>query len=232
VANASGIRETKSAGLLPPREAFELWARSYDEGSLLLALDELALGFLGAAEARGRLLDVACGTAHRISGRGGGTSFGIDLVPEMLARQGTRRGLAVADMRAVPFSADSFDTVWCRLAAGYVQEVSLLYRELARVCRPAGSVVVTDFHPEGLRAGLTRTFRDAGGGLHEITSTPHPPAAHENGALRSGLERSARVDLGADPRTRHLFAAAGELPRFERLRGIPLVLGLSFRKPA
>jgi SAM-dependent methyltransferase len=140
------------------------------------------------------------------------------------------RGTAAADLGAFPFSAERFDIVWCRLAAGHLPRLAPLYRELSRVLAPGGHAVVTDFHPAAVRAGHRRIFRDAGGKSHEVTHVVHEPAAHEREAAGAGLAFEARLEYGIGGEVRPFWERAGALDRYARDRGLPLLLALRFRK--
>jgi len=225
--------------LLPAAEAYRLWAATYDEENPVTALDQLAAVRLTPSPLPGRLLDAACGTARRLvlpSGNGARASVGIDLVFEML-RAGRRhpgrpRTTAVGDAAALPVSDGAFDVAWCRLAAGHIPALAPLYREMARVLRPGGAAIVTDFHPEATRAGLARAFRDEAGTRRRVEHFLHEPAAHEGAAHSAGLLHDARLDLPIGGEVRPFFEAAGALDRFEQLQGLPLLLALRFRLPA
>ncbi|MCS7236350.1 MAG: class I SAM-dependent methyltransferase [Armatimonadota bacterium] len=75
-----------------------------------------------------------------------------DLTPEMLAvarRLAAERGVAnvefqEADVRALPFPDACFDVVTCRTAAHHYPELVPAVREMARVLRPGGRLVVSD----------------------------------------------------------------------------------------
>ena len=140
------------------------------------------------------------------------------------------RGTAAADLGALPFPAARFAVVWCRLAAGHLPRLAPLYRELARVLLPDGRAVVTDFHPEAIRAGHRRIFRDAGGRSREVMHVVHESAAHEREAAGAGLAFEARLEYGIGGEVRPFWERAGAIDRFTRDRGSPLLVAFRFRK--
>ena len=108
------------------------------------------------------VLDVCCGpglVAARLA-RDAGTVVGVDLTPGMLdlARRRTsdaglsnaRFGQARAE--ALPFDDAAFDAVVSRLAIHHLLDPDPALREMARVLRPGGRLVVADVcsseHPE------------------------------------------------------------------------------------
>jgi SAM-dependent methyltransferase len=224
---------------LPAATAYRLWAATYDEETPVTALDELAVLRLTPSPLPGRLLDAACGTARRLVlpiENGVRAPVGIDLVFEML-HAGRRhpdrpRTTAVGDAAVLPVSDGSFDVAWCRLAAGHLPALAPFYREMARVLRPGGAAIVTDFHPAAARAGLARAFRDGAGTGRRVEHFLHEPADHERAARAAGLFPSARLDLPIDGEVRPFFEEAGALDRFERLQGLPVLLAFRFLLPA
>ncbi len=242
---------------LPARAAYRLWAPSYAGETVVSALDDLLVAKLSPRTRGRRLLDAGCGTGRRLDAvTDAQLRTGVDLVPEMLAhgfhaaaafapslattalggaparrpRERRVRHLAAADVRALPFAAASFDLVWCRLVLGHLPSLEDAYAELARVCRPRGAVVVSDFHPAAAAAGHARTFRAADGALHAVEHHVHDAAAHHAAAARAGLEPAGRRDAAVGPAVRHLYAQAGKLDRYDADHGLPLVLGLVYRR--
>ena len=158
----------------------------------------------------------------------------MDLVFEMLAagrRDPARpRTTAGGDLRALPFAAERFDVVWCRLAAGHLLKIAPLYRELARVLRKGGYAVVTDFHPDAIRRGHARAFRDASGAAHVVEHVVHDADAHEAAAREAGLTFDASGSLGVGVEVRPFYERAKKLDRYTADQGLPLLLALRFSK--
>jgi len=217
------------AAPLSVREAYSRWAPTYDEESVLLKLDDLAVSRL-APRGAAKILDAGCGTGHRVPVKSG---IGIDLVPKMLAAgRGKRRGvrLAAANLLALPFGPGAFDLVWCRLSLGYVANLHAAYTELARVSTGGGFVLVTDLHPEATQRGHERGFQDGEGSWRRVESILHDARAHEEAAKDAGLQVDERIDLRVGEEARAFFEKAGEARRYERLEGLAVLLGYRFKK--
>lgn len=222
------------SAVLATRDAYRLWSDTYDEENPLTILDEAAVAILSPGLAGRDLLDAACGTGRRLvfGENAPRSATGIDLVFEMLARgrrvPGRPAATGAADLRALPFPAARFDVVWCRLAAGHLPALPPLYAELARVLKPGGCAVVTDFHPEAIRRGHARIFRDAAGAAHAVEHVVHGPGDHEAAAAASGLSFDSGVSLGVGSEVRPFYERAGKLDRYARDTGMPLLLALRF----
>lgn len=209
------------------REAYRLWAPGYaDETATHFLDDELARQMLEGVP-RNHLLDAGCGAGARIRDIPG--AVGIDLSPEMLAAGGLHTVVA-GDIRAMPFAAGEFDLVWCRLVLGHLRDPFAAYREFSRVCRPGGSVFVTDFHPDAVAAGHRRTFNDQAGAVHVIEHYVH--TNHVEMALQAGLELVANRDGAVGPSIREFYVQGIGRKAYIRDFGLNLVRAFLFRKPA
>ena len=99
-------------------------------------------------------LDVATGTAHTAFALAGHVRgvVGIDLTPQMLAesrRLGAARGISnvafgLADVHDLPFPPETFDLITCRRAAHHFSRIGQALREMHRVLRVGGRLVIDD----------------------------------------------------------------------------------------
>ena len=104
-----------------------------------------------ADRVRGRVLEVGVGTGANLPWyvERAEQVVAVDASPAMLA-QARRRpqardvDLRVADAAALPFDASTFDTVLCTFTLCCVPDERAVLRELARVVRPDGLVLVAD----------------------------------------------------------------------------------------
>lgn len=222
---------TKSNAALPAKDAYRLWAATYEDETVLSSFDELAVKLL-SPERFASLLDAGCGTGRRLPATP--RAVGVDLVYEMLAMGKTagraRGNMATADLVTLPFGPGAFDLAWCRLAAGHFSSLRPLYAELARVVLEPGTLLVTDLHPEAARRGHVRTFQDGAGDWHRVEHTIHDVRDHESEAQAAGLTFEARLELSVGPDTAPLFEAKGEGARAKELRGLPVLLAYRFSK--
>jgi SAM-dependent methyltransferase len=216
-----------------PIEGYGAWAPCYDQtANPLLALESRVLSrFL--ADFRGkRILDVGCGTGRWMESleSRGAFVFGVDLCGEMLAVASAKPSLtgrfAVADIESLPVKPDSFDLALCCFTLSYATHLATALAELARVAR---RVVVTDLHPEAMRRGWKRSFRQHGHTI-EIAHARHSIEELDEAALGAGLSRPVRLEVAFGEPERGIFRAAGKEAAFEEMSECPALLFTTWEK--
>ncbi len=126
---------------------------------------------LSGAKEGSHILDCATGTGDLalVFKRKVGTSgrvVGTDFCPEMLesapakaAKAGLQVGFQVADALALPFADNSFDVASIAFGIRNVDDPVKCLKEMARVVRPGGRVVVLEFgQPTGFFGALFRFY--------------------------------------------------------------------------
>ena len=112
-----------------------------------------------------RVLDVGAGTGNAAlpAAATGAEVVATDVTPELLdvgERHAREHGLTlrweVADAQALPFADGEFDAVLSCIGAMFAPDHAATARELLRVCRPGGTVVMANWTPGG---GVGRFFR-------------------------------------------------------------------------
>jgi len=207
------------------REAYHLWAPTYAAETATSFLDEELAQKMLRGLPHTQLLDAGCGIGRRIVDIPG--AVGIDLSPDMLAAGGAPN-VVTGDVRAMPFSSDRFDMVWCRLVLGHLPDPLSAYLELTRVCMPGGYVFVTDFHPDAAAAGHRRSFTDQAGTVHEVEHYVHNDHAHL--AMKAGLSVVAHHNGAVGPSIRDFYVRGVGLKAYKRDIGLRLVAGFLFRR--
>lgn len=146
------------------REAYDAFARWYDPTEAVgevLGLSRLRRRLL--AGARGRVLEVGIGTGRNLPYYPRECEItGVDLSPEMLARAAARArklgltvDLRVMDAEALEFPDASFDTVVDALAICTYPDPRQALREMARVCKSDGRILLLE-HGRSDRRWLAR----------------------------------------------------------------------------
>lgn len=151
-------------------------------------------------QATGDTLEVAVGTGLNLPLYPEGVTLtGIDLSDGMLAiargraeRLGHPVTLRRADAHDLPFDADSFDTVVCTLGLCAIPDDGKALREMARVIRPGGRLILLDHI-----ASSSRAVR----GLQWLAERVTVPMAGEH-FLRRPLDKIGGLGLAVEHRER------------------------------
>jgi ubiquinone/menaquinone biosynthesis C-methylase UbiE len=146
------------------------------------------------SRARGDVLEVAVGTGLNLALYPAEARLtGVDLSPEMLAQARSRSAaigrpieLKEADVAALPFGDDSFDTVVSTLAMCVVPDDRAGILEMRRVLRPGGRLLLLD------HIGSSWWPIWAGQRLIEIYTIPHA-GEHMTRRPRPIVERAGFV---------------------------------------
>ena len=145
-------------------DAYRRW-RASRLGKITDALEEaLLLELIGSPGAL-RILDAGCGDgalATALAGRGANMT-GVDADPHMLAAGRVRaEGMGMnltfveGDVRALPFPDASFDVVVAVTVLCFVPDAQHAVREMARVMRPGGRMVIGELGRWNLWAAKRR----------------------------------------------------------------------------
>jgi phosphatidylethanolamine/phosphatidyl-N-methylethanolamine N-methyltransferase len=163
-AENAGVRMDEDA----IKSAYRRWAPVYDHTFGLVAAEGRKHSVEIINKSKGRVLEVGVGTGLSLPAYGRHLEIvGIDLSPEMLekarervAAEGLRNvtGLHEMDAGALEFPAGSFDTVVAMYVMTVVPDPEKVMRELSRVCRPGGEVMIVNHFSaeEGMRGWVER----------------------------------------------------------------------------
>jgi malonyl-CoA O-methyltransferase len=224
--------------LLAPMEGYRLWAATWEtDPSAIAALESRWLA-PWLRNLQGKIFaDLSCGVGRWLShaqNQDAAVAVGTDLCPEMLLQARKKpalaRKLALADTRALPFRDAWADVALCALALGHMTPIESAVAELARVVRPGGSLIITDFHPGALRHGWKRTFR-SNGESYEVESYPYTPQQLIDCGRTAGLALQELLEPCFDEPEREIFRSAGKQDLFEQVRRIPAVLLARWKRP-
>jgi phosphatidylethanolamine/phosphatidyl-N-methylethanolamine N-methyltransferase len=148
--------------------AYRRWAPIYDQtfGRIAAEGRKHAVEIINARS--GRVLEVGVGTGLSLPLYGKHLEIvGIDLSPEMLEKARARvanealdnvAGLYEMDAGHLTFADASFETVVAMYVITVVPEPERVMRELARVCKPGGEVILVNHfsQDEGIRGWFER----------------------------------------------------------------------------
>lgn len=232
---------------LPTREAYDRWASTYDcDGNPLTALEEPHVDRL-LGEVRGlRIADVGCGTGRhsiRLAQRGA-CVVGLDFSEQMLGEAKKKAGAALRDFpnsdsvgreprlqlvhhdlaQPLPLADGSFDRVICALVVDHIADLAGLFRQLGRIAKPDGFIVISVMHPTMMLKGVQARFADPETGREtRPSSCPHQVSDYVNAIVASGLAIEHMSEQAADE------ALAARAPRAAKYVGWPMLLLLRLR---
>ena len=211
-------------------EGYRLWSETYDRPLRLFPLEEPVMHWLFDSLPPSVVLDAACGTGRhsRVLAARGHRIIGVDRSPEMLDR--ARRSVGTGEFRegsltALPLAAGSVDAVVCALALVHLPDVGEAIRELARVVRPGGRLIVSDVHPFLILLGWQAQFRTAAGEAGFMRLYPHLPSDYCRAYAAAGLRVRGCHEPLLTPEAA-VTVAAEQLPEANRtaFAGLPGVI--------
>lgn len=223
-----------SPAVLPTRQGYDRWAATYDsDGNPLVALEKPVIKAL-LGRVRGlRVADIGCGTGrHALAlAREGADVTAVDFSRSMLQVARSKAGsgkvrFRLHDVRRpLPFRDSMFDRVLCGLVLEHLRDLDSFFRELGRVCRKDGYIVISAMHPAmWLKGQSARFFDPASGGEVRPRSYPQRISDYVMAIVRSGLVIDSMSEHAPGP------GLARRFPRAAKHIGWPMLLALRLRR--
>jgi len=190
------------ARVLPPLEAYRLWAANYppQAHNAFMRLEEATMRELLPPLDGRAVLDLGCGSGRygRLARELGAASVtGVDNSVDMLCRAVVPA--ALASMEALPFPARRFDVILCGLAVGHLPGAAFerALHEIGRVLKPDGAALLSDFHPYAALSGTQRTFTGSDGRIYAVEHHIHLISEYVRIGQTAGLILDAVEERGA-----------------------------------
>jgi ubiquinone/menaquinone biosynthesis C-methylase UbiE len=214
--------------VVPTRAGYDRWAEIYDgEDNPLVRLEEKHIGRLAGDVAGLAVADIGCGTGrHALKWAAAGARVtAVDFSAAMLKRARSKpEAQAVAFIRhdlakRLPLPSAAFDRVFCCLVLDHIAGLDKLFRELGRICRPRGCVIISVMHPAMSLRGVQARFIDA------ATGRRISPAGHAH-TMPDYLMAAIHADLRLEHISEHAADAAliAASPRAVKYLGWPMLL--------
>jgi malonyl-CoA O-methyltransferase len=213
-------------------EAYERWASLYPpvaHNPLMRAEQRAMLEVLPNVEGR-RVLDLACGSgrySHLLRQANAAQVVALDLCVPML-EQVAAASRVRASMMQLPFQSAVFDAVISGLAVGHATDIHQWMSEVARVLRPAGSLVYSDFHSAAIRAGMTRSFKDADDVTWTVPHQVYDLSCQQDTMAAAGLTVQTVRELRMGIELNEVFPGSERV--YRDWHGVPVVLIVRARK--
>jgi ubiquinone/menaquinone biosynthesis C-methylase UbiE len=161
-------------------ERFDAWSSEYEQGIwwrlFFKRLHDRLVSIIGDANGLA-VLDIGCGTGallRRLADGGAAKLAGVDASEGMLAEARRLAGnrpieFFYSPAHELPFEDGTFDVVTTNIAFHHFAEPAQVIREMARVLKPGGRVLICDLNGEGLGGRMMIAHGRRKGDLYHYT---------------------------------------------------------------
>jgi ubiquinone/menaquinone biosynthesis C-methylase UbiE len=207
-------------------QAYERWAPVYPplaHNPLMRAEQRSMLEVWPNMDGR-RVLDLACGSgrySQLLRKANAAQIVAVDFCAGML-EQVTLADRVRASMMQLPFRSAVFDAVVSGLAVGHATDIRQWMFEVARVLRPEGNLLYSDFHSEAIRAGMTRSFKDAADVSWTVPHQVYDLSCQQEAMDAAGLTVETITELRMGMELNAAFP--GSERAYREWYGVPVVL--------
>lgn len=212
---------------------YKAWSDTYDRiPNLLIEVEEPVVRSLIQEFNKGKALDAACGTGRysQILHSLGHDVVGVDRTPEMLGQARSRvpkANFILGDLNRLPVQSSSMDLAICALALTHLSSPNKAIKELNRVVRRGGHIILSDIHPWFVIIGGQAEFQDIKGKKGYVFNHIHLPSSYLEIFEDLGLKIRKCLEPALD--LKHLDEAKMDLQLSKEtihtaLEGLPLVL--------
>ena len=221
-------------------EAYDLWASSYDDqpDNLMLAMDEeLFTKLFATIDILDKsIADIGCGTGrhwNKTLSKNPAKLTGYDVSQGMLNKLRAKYpGSEVKKINDNLFSDTcdrSFDLIISTLTIAHIADIDEAIGNWCRLLKPSADIIITDFHPEALAFGGSRTFSH---GYQKISVNNH---VHTLDTLKDkfkarGFLLVREEHKRIDNTVKHYYEKHRALDTFNKFMGVPMIYGMHLRR--
>lgn len=213
-------------------EVYERWAPLYPpvaHNPLMRAEQRSMLEVWPNVDGK-RVLDLACGSgrySQLLREANAAQVIALDFCVPML-EQVAGASRVRANMMQLPFQPAVFDAVVSGLAVGHATNIGQWMSEVARVLRLGGTLVYSDFHSEAIRAGMTRSFKDAANVTRTVPHQVYDLSCQRDAMAAAGLTVETFKELRLGIELTEPFPGSEQV--YRDWHGLPVVLIVRGRK--
>ena len=184
------------------------------------------------------VIDLGCGTGRwleRLALRSPRSLVGIDFSAEML--QVAKRKLAgnvrltLADCESLSLYRASIDFILSSFVASYLDDLPSAAKQMRRILRPGGSILLTDVHPTTCASLSWRRGFTVDGKFTDIATTSRSVQEITNAFESLGLVAGVLVEPSFGSPELSIFARAGKLDSYKAAEGLPAIYILHLYLP-
>ena len=221
-------------------EAYDLWAGSYDDQphNLMLTMDEeIFTKLFEAIDTYAKsIADIGCGTGRhwdKLFSKKPGKLTGFDVSQGMLNKLHAKYpGSEVNKINDNLFSGipdQAFDIIISTLTIAHIDNLEEALSNWCRLLKPSSDILITDFHPEALAFGGSRTFYH-GYQKISVNNHIHPLDTLKNKFKSLGFTIVQEENRRIDDTMKHYYQKQKALDVFNKYKGIPMIYGIHFKK--
>lgn len=216
------------------------WAAGYDtERNPIILAEAPVVHELLSQYPLGAALDAACGTGRHAACLAalGHQVTGIDATAEMLEKAKARVPSAqfeTADLTAIPLPDGAMDCAVCTLALTHCADLKPPLRELARVVKPGGRIVISDVHPTMVMLGVHGGYRLDQSEYGVVKNHVHLASDYLNAFREAGLDVVQCIEPLWGEREIATIGFAEQMPDLTEsaVKGLPIVIVWELEKSA
>ena len=223
-----------------PEEAYDVWAKDYDQQpeNLMLTLDEIVFSILlkNIVAENKTIVDVGCGTGRHwklLFDQHPGQLTGYDVsegMLEVLAKKFPKEiTYKLAGNHLAQNEDSSADLVISTLTMAHIKDIKSAMSEWDRVAKTGADIIITDYHPDILQKGGKRTFK-SDDKVISVKNYVHHVSEIKSIATQLGWNLENQLEKKVDASVKHFYEKQNALKVFEAYQGMPVIYGLHFRK--
>lgn len=231
------LNRTKETGAA---DAYNLWAGGYDNqpDNLMLQLDEVVFSALLANVTfdGGIIADVGCGTGRhwqKLTTLHPEKIIGFDVSEQMLAKLAQKfpdvQTCLIKNELLPQLVNDSCSLLISTLTIAHIENAAGAVKEWARVTRPGGFIIITDYHPAALAKGAKRTFTH-NEAVISIKNYVHTVEVLTNLSKQLNLAVIRLTEKAIDSTMKPLYEKQGAEKLYYEWEGTPVIYGLLLQK--